>query len=365
MLATDPTGNSVPNFETIKFMSDHTNGYRTGQPTPVNHVADNDYGVAELVQAVSNSPIWNSTAIFIVEDDAQDGPDHVDCHRSTCYVISPLVHPNTVDHGFHNTDSVLHSIELLLNIPPLSQYDAYAPSFGTDFDSTTTNGPPYTALAETPANATQTASAAFLKAHPAYKKLVAMTAKMDFSKEDLAPAQLLNEVIWKSVKGMNSADARPAPRRHRRQVRQGHKPAVKGAKRRRQRLERQSQAPAPRLRRGGTRSTTKEHDMQKPNTSTVAALLTVAAAGSALAETGTITAAPRALPRRRLRGHRPGRARKAPAQPGLPGRRGQRQRHRSSPSASLTSTATASPRSPTPTSTRRSSTSSTPTSSWA
>ena len=210
MLAADPTGNSVPNLETIKFMSDHTNGYSKGQPTPVNHVADNDYGVAELVQAVSHSPIWNSTAIFIVEDDAQDGPDHIDCHRSTAYVISPYVRPNTVDHGFHNTVSVLHSIELLLNLPPLSQYDAYAPSFGTDFDATTTNEPAYTALAETPAIATQVASAAFLKAHPAYKKLVAMTATMDFSKEDLAPAQLLNEVIWKSVKGMDSA--MPAPR---------------------------------------------------------------------------------------------------------------------------------------------------------
>ena len=201
---------SVPNLEMIKFMSDHTNGYSKGQPTPVNHVADNDYGVAELVQAVSHSPIWDSTAIFIVEDDAQDGPDHIDCHRSTCYVISPYVRPGTVDHGFHNTDSVLHSIELLLNLPPLSQYDAYAPSFGTDFDATATNGSPYTVLAESPAIATQTASAAFLKAHPAYKKLVAMTAGMDFSDEDLAPAQLLNEVIWKSVKGMDSA--MPAPR---------------------------------------------------------------------------------------------------------------------------------------------------------
>ena len=210
MLATDPSGNSVPNFEMIKLMSDHTAGYTTGRPTPVNHVADNDYGVAELVQAVSSSPIWNSTAIFIVEDDAQDGPDHVDCHRSTCYVISPYVRPNTVDHTFHNTDSVLHSIELLLSIPPLSQYDAYAPSFGADFDSTTTNEPAYTAIAETPANATNIASAAFLKAHPAYKALVAMTAKMDFTKEDKAPAQLLNEVIWKSVKGMNSV--MPAPR---------------------------------------------------------------------------------------------------------------------------------------------------------
>ncbi len=144
----------VPNLMTIKFMSDHTAGYSTGKPTPVAHVADNDYAVAELVQAVSSSPIWNSTAIFVIEDDAQDGPDHVDCHRSTCYVISPYVTPNTVDHTFHNTTSVVKSIELLLGLPPMNQYDAYAPSFGPDF-STTASSPTYTALAENPTDVYQ------------------------------------------------------------------------------------------------------------------------------------------------------------------------------------------------------------------
>ena len=209
MLATDATGGAVPNLMTIKFMSDHTAGYTTGKPTPAAHVADNDYAVAELVQTVSHSAIWNSTAIFVIEDDAQDGPDHVDCHRSTCYVISPYVKQNTVDHTFHNTASVVKSIGLLLGTPPLNQYDAYAPSFGPDFQ-TAPSGVTYTALAENPSTIVQTASAAFLRVHPAYKYLVALTSKMDFSKEDLAPAQLLNEVIWKSVKGIHSQ--MPAPR---------------------------------------------------------------------------------------------------------------------------------------------------------
>ena len=227
MLAADATGAAVPNLMTIKFMSDHTAGYSTGKPTPTAHVADNDYAVAELVDAVSHSPIWNSTAIFVIEDDAQAGPDHVDCHRSTCYVISPYVTPNTVDHTFHNTSSVVKSIELLLGLPMMNQYDAYAPSFGPDFG---TNPSPakYTALTESAANATQTASAAFLKAHPAYKYLVALTKKMNFSKEDLAPAQLLNEVIWKSVKGINSK--MPAPRHGVIPVRATAKTGAKAAK---------------------------------------------------------------------------------------------------------------------------------------
>jgi len=199
----------VPALMTVKLMSDHTAGYSTGKPTPAAHVADNDYGVAQLVQAVSQSPIWNSTAIFVIEDDAQDGPDHVDCHRSTCYVISPFVKPNTVDHTFHNSASVVKSIGLLLGVGPLNQNDAYAPSFGPDFQNTP-SGATITLLPENTGTVTQTASAAFLKKHPEYAKLAKLSDKMDFSKEDLVPEQVLNKIIWQSVKGVNSP--MPAPR---------------------------------------------------------------------------------------------------------------------------------------------------------
>ena len=199
----------VPALMTVKLMSDHTAGYSTGKPTPAAHVADNDYGVAQLVQAVSQSPIWNSTAIFVIEDDAQDGPDHVDCHRSTCYVISPYVKPNTVDHTFHNSASVVKSIGLLLGVGPLNQNDAYAPSFGPDFQNTP-SGATITLLTEDMGTVTQTASAAFLKKHPEYAKLAKLSDKMDFSKEDLVPEQVLNKIIWQSVKGVGSP--MPAPR---------------------------------------------------------------------------------------------------------------------------------------------------------
>ncbi len=199
----------VPSLMTVKLMSDHTAGYSTGKPTPAAHLADNDYGVAELARAVSQSPIWNNTAIFVIEDDAQDGPDHVDCHRSTCYVISPYVKPNTVDHTFHNSASVIKSIGLLLGVGPLNQNDAYAPSFGPDFQSAP-SGATVALLPEDTGTVTQTASAAFLKANPQYARLAKLSDKMDFSKEDLVPAQALNEIIWKSVKGVGSP--MPAPR---------------------------------------------------------------------------------------------------------------------------------------------------------
>jgi len=82
--------------------------------------------VGQLVETISKSPIWKFTAIFIVEDDAQDGPDHIDTHRSTCYVISPWIKANSVDHTFQNTVSLIRTMELLLGLPPMCQYDATA-----------------------------------------------------------------------------------------------------------------------------------------------------------------------------------------------------------------------------------------------
>ena len=144
-LTADPTGASVPNFQTIRFMKDHTNGYYPNQYSPQSMVADNDYAVGQLVDRVSHSPIWNSTAIFVIEDDSQDGPDHVDTHRSTCYVISPLIKRASLDHTFYNTDSVLKTMELLMGLPPMNQYDAVA-DYIADFDATASNSEPYTAI---------------------------------------------------------------------------------------------------------------------------------------------------------------------------------------------------------------------------
>ena len=202
MLTNDSTGNTVPAFETVRFMHDHTQGMSAGRHTPRAEVADNDYGVGQFVEAVSKSAIWNSSAIFVIEDDAQDGPDHVDGHRSTCYVISPFIKKNSVDHTFYNTDSVLKTMELLLNIPPMNQYDAVASpilDFGTD---ATANASVYASTMPAAGILGEITPAA--KIGSALFPLEQLSAKMDFVHPDSAPAALLNEIIWKSVKGVHS-----------------------------------------------------------------------------------------------------------------------------------------------------------------
>ena len=217
MLTADPSGNTVPAFETVRFMHDHTQGvsvvrdsngkYVRSNHLPTAEVADNDYGIGQFVDAISHSKIWDSTAIFVIEDDAQDGPDHVDCHRSTCYVISPYIKQSSVDHTFYNTDSVLKTMELLLNIPPMNQYDAIANPILDFAASSGANSGVYTAtspsagilsgLAPAPTSSSAAAKGLF--------PLEALCAKMDFAHPDSAPESLLNEVIWKSVKGIHSA----------------------------------------------------------------------------------------------------------------------------------------------------------------
>ncbi len=182
----------LPALEMVRLMRDHTQGTDPGYSTPVAMVADNDYAVGRLVQAVSHSPYWKSTAIFIVEDDAQDGYDHVDCHRSTAYIISPCIRQNSVDHHFYNTDSMLHTIEALLNLSPMCRYDAHAP-FIQDFTSRPLNSEPYEALLPAKSIISQVNTALAYDAR--------ISAALDFRHADENNPQLLNQIIWHSVMG--------------------------------------------------------------------------------------------------------------------------------------------------------------------
>ena len=221
MIAKDPTGNAVPNFITLRLGTDHTLGAKANSPTPTCMVADNDYAIGELVDAVSHSPIWKSTAIIVLEDDAQNGPDHVDAHRSICFVISPWIKKASVDHSFQNTVSTIKTIESLLNLPPMCQYDAAAPVIN-DWDTTASNDAPFTAIfpnesliaqrnpnagkndpdfnPEQPNSTPTTQSAANIPLNST-ENLVAASNAMDFSHADQAPADILNQIIWKSVRG--------------------------------------------------------------------------------------------------------------------------------------------------------------------
>ncbi|MGO9243728.1 MAG: alkaline phosphatase family protein [Verrucomicrobiia bacterium] len=209
MLAKDPTGGSVPDFMTVRFPHDHTQGFASGKFAPEAEVADNDYAVGQLVEAVSKSPIWESTAIFIIEDDAQDGPDHVDCHRSSCYVVSPWIKEHSIDHRFYNTDSALKTMELLMGLSPLSQYDAIANPI-LDFDTQPRNRDPYTAILPAKEiigkmNPEKKAASLF----DPMSDLMARSDKMDFDHPDKAPAYELNEVLWKGIKGVYSTMPEP------------------------------------------------------------------------------------------------------------------------------------------------------------
>ena len=118
--------NQVRQFNSIRFGNDHTEGLKTGRPTPKAHVADNDLAVGMFVDYLSHSPIWNESVIIILEDDAQNGPDHVDAHRTTAYIAGGFVKQGYVDHTMYSTTSALRTIELILGLPPMTQYDASA-----------------------------------------------------------------------------------------------------------------------------------------------------------------------------------------------------------------------------------------------
>ena len=196
------TAGALPHFSTIYLPNDHTSGLYKGAFSPISQVADNDLALGRLVEHISHSPIWKEAAIFVLEDDAQDGPDHVDAHRSPAYVISPYIRRHTVNHTLYSTTSILRTMELLLGLPPMSQYDAASTPlrdcFTTAADTTAFN----VRAARVDLNIRNTAatgSAAELSKH------------LDLTEADRIPDNLMNAVLWKAIKGDNSPV--PQPRR--------------------------------------------------------------------------------------------------------------------------------------------------------
>lgn len=185
----------LPQLSIIRLPNDHTNGGLPGAPTPRAMIAENDVALGRLVEAISASPVyWRDSAIFVLEDDAQSGPDHVDSHRSVLLVAGPFARRGAVDHTFYTTSSVLRTIELILGLPPMSMYDGAATPLYNAF-----SGSPNTDAFH------ETAPGVPLDEHNSPSSYGATASLgMDFSSEDRAPAQLLNEIIWRSVKGSQS-----------------------------------------------------------------------------------------------------------------------------------------------------------------
>jgi len=193
------TEGGMPRFQIVRLGNDHTSGTTPGRPTPRAQVADNDRAVGMVVEAVSHSKFWPQAAIFILEDDAQNGPDHVDAHRSPAYVVSPYTRHGVVDSTMYSTTSMLGTMERILGLRPMTQFDAAATPMFNSFQAKP-NLRPYDAL---PANIDLTEHNTLLSWG------AGASQKMDFSKEDATDEQLLNEIIWHSVRGPETA--MPAP----------------------------------------------------------------------------------------------------------------------------------------------------------
>jgi YVTN family beta-propeller protein len=192
----------LPNYIVMSMQENHTHGTDPKSFTPRAMVANQDFALGQMVERLTHSRYWPQMAIFIMEDDAQDGPDHVDARRTACLIVSPYIKRGIVDSTLYTTSSMVRSIELLLGMPPLSQYDAAATpfyaAFGTKADLTPFKGLP----AQWDVDEKNSPQAYGARE----------SARMDFAEADEAPMHRLNEIIWKSVKGADSPMPPPVHR---------------------------------------------------------------------------------------------------------------------------------------------------------
>jgi hypothetical protein len=189
----------MPRFIVLRLPSDHTSGTVAGKPTPTAYVADNDLALGRVIEAVTKSKFWKDTAIFVVEDDAQDGPDHVDAHRTVAFVVSPYSKRGVVDSSMYSTTSMVRTMELILGLKPMSQFDAAARPMYHAFVGKPDLGPYQHVIPKADLQEKNQPTAWGAR----------LSEKFDLTKEDRADDHLLNEVIWRSVRGANSP--MPAP----------------------------------------------------------------------------------------------------------------------------------------------------------
>ena len=193
----------VPRFNYLILPNDHTNGTTPGDPTPQALIADNDLALGQLVDVISHSSIWASSAIIVVEDDAQDGADHVDAHRMPAFVISPWSRPGAVVTGRYDQYSALRTAEILAGLQPLALNDALATPM---YEAFRTDGAPDTApysaiVPQQPLTAVNGSAA------PA----AARSARLPFDQPDLVPEAVLDGILWQSVHGAGARSPAPGP----------------------------------------------------------------------------------------------------------------------------------------------------------
>jgi hypothetical protein len=186
----DASGN-MPRLMIVRLGNDHTNGTTSGKLTPLSLFADNDYALGLIVEGVSKSRFWSKTAIFSIEDDAQDGPDHVDSHRSIMLAISPYTRRGLVDSTMYNQSSVMRTMELILGLRPMTHFDAAARPLVPAFGST----------ANTAAYAAENPRISLTERNPAGSATAARSRRMDFDDADRIDDDELNDILYLAIKG--------------------------------------------------------------------------------------------------------------------------------------------------------------------
>jgi YVTN family beta-propeller protein len=201
---TELADNSVPTFNYMILPEDHTNGTTVGDPTPQAMVADNDLALGQIVDTISHSSIWSSSAIFVVEDDSQDGADHVDSHRAPAYVISPWAQHNAVINTRYDQYSVLKTIELITGLQPLALTDGLATPMYDAFISGNQqpNESTYTAIQPTYPLKTLNMAAS---------PDAAFSDELPWNQEDQVPQGISDQILWQSVFGARSTPPPPGP----------------------------------------------------------------------------------------------------------------------------------------------------------
>jgi DNA-binding beta-propeller fold protein YncE len=193
---------SVPAFNYMVLPDDHTEGTSAGRRTPRAMIAENDYGLGQIVDLISHSSIWKESLILVVEDDTQDGADHVDAHRMPALAISPFAKAGAVVHTRYDMVSFIRTLELPIGMKPLGLWDALAVPLYDAFDAQANNAGPYTAIPPTiPIDERNTAQSAG----------AAASKRMDFRGLDRVPQRALDAVLWKSVHGARSVPPPPGP----------------------------------------------------------------------------------------------------------------------------------------------------------
>ena len=195
--------NNLPNLIVMTLCTDHTSGGTAGYPTPAAQVADNDLAVGRLVDAISHSPYWPNSAIFIVEDDAQSGEDHVDGHRSTAYIVSPYIQRTQVNHTYYTQINIVRTIEELLGLPPMNQHDLLASAMTNAFEDMA-DLTPFSAIPnQIPLDTLNSVGRS--KLEKAWRnELARYFPKGPNQKPDIADPNLLNHAIWYATKGFST-----------------------------------------------------------------------------------------------------------------------------------------------------------------